>query len=160
MLKKKSLGNDLTRHASKYTLMRGTWQYKWIVSLFYVFVITWKYGAEWKIGGARFIVVPVAWLSADRLAELSFHRENMLMGYYSEQPLSLRGCRCRSDLQHTEHILACRPALAQSVDLYRIVKAVVAKYICCRDGSRCSCLSEYRIFLWMDVQATTYWQPY
>ena len=84
----------------------------------------------------RFTAVPVALLSDPQQAVQSFHRENSQELVHCERLLSLRGCRCGSDLQHKWQIPGCQLGVVLSITLYWIVKAVVAKYICHRDWSR------------------------
>src|SRR5438874_1615595 len=84
----------------------------------------------------RVTAVPVASLSAAQQSVQSFHLENSQELAHCERLLSLRGCRCGSDLQHKEQIPGCQLGVALSTNLYRIVIMVVSKCICHRDQSR------------------------
>src|SRR6266516_7284073 len=84
----------------------------------------------------RLTAVPVALLSAAQQAVQSLHLENAQELAHCERLLSLRGCRCGSDLQHRGQIPGCQLGVVLSTNLYRIVIMVVAKCICHRDWSR------------------------
>ena len=98
----------------------------------------------------RFTAVPIASLSASQQAVPSSHRENSQEFVHCERLLSLRGCRCGSDVQQREQIPGYQLGAVLSTHLYWSVIVVVAKYLCHRDRSRYS-LSFVTMLSWINV---------